>query len=547
MSRFLIRACFFLILSFSILQNAQASPPDSLRFKQLDEAIQRYLSTDPDTVRSLLDEQRRYLLKPELSREELVDLWPKVLNNHGVFFRRQAKLDSALHFFQLAFEAQDSSRNPSRMAIIYNNLANVHFQRGDYPLALDRHFQALSIRRSLADSGGICMSLGNIGLVYENLDEPEKARSYYGDALAIAEAKGSSSVTAWIYTSLGTLALSEGRFEEAKLHLQRSMVLKQAMEDLRGMGFSQTNLGAVYLQQYLEGKREADGDSAALYLERALAIHVDQNDGFGISATLNYLAELEMAFGRVDLALRHLKRADSIVRFRDLRQEQVRTLELESRARELQGDHRRALDLYKGFKALNDSLFNADRDREIGRKEAWSEYMHKLREDQLRFDHEMEMKEEERRQKNLLIAVIGLSFLLTLLVLAWLFSSWRATRRAKALAEEEVEALAEVNRQIEEKNQELQERIAEIVEKMENQTGSLPKNMEQLTKREMEVLLSLGLGLTDKEIAERLFISIATVRTHNRKIFEKLQIRSRSEAVGLVHKYQLLPQGHDHD
>jgi DNA-binding NarL/FixJ family response regulator len=52
-----------------------------------------------------------------------------------------------------------------------------------------------------------------------------------------------------------------------------------------------------------------------------------------------------------------------------------------------------------------------------------------------------------------------------------------------------------------------------------------------LTKREDEILSYLVKGYFYKEIAGFLFISVETVRTHIRNIYEKLQVRTRSEAI----------------
>ena len=54
---------------------------------------------------------------------------------------------------------------------------------------------------------------------------------------------------------------------------------------------------------------------------------------------------------------------------------------------------------------------------------------------------------------------------------------------------------------------------------------------ESLTAREEEILDLLAEGLRFKEIADRLFVSINTVRTHVRHIYEKLQVQSRIEAL----------------
>lgn len=55
--------------------------------------------------------------------------------------------------------------------------------------------------------------------------------------------------------------------------------------------------------------------------------------------------------------------------------------------------------------------------------------------------------------------------------------------------------------------------------------------MKKLSAREKEILLQLSEGLRYKEIADKLFLSTETVRTHIRNIYEKLQVNSRTEAL----------------
>lgn len=51
-----------------------------------------------------------------------------------------------------------------------------------------------------------------------------------------------------------------------------------------------------------------------------------------------------------------------------------------------------------------------------------------------------------------------------------------------------------------------------------------------LTEREIDVLLAVSQGLSDKEIAARLFLSESTVKTHLRSIYHKLGVRNRAQA-----------------
>jgi DNA-binding NarL/FixJ family response regulator len=59
----------------------------------------------------------------------------------------------------------------------------------------------------------------------------------------------------------------------------------------------------------------------------------------------------------------------------------------------------------------------------------------------------------------------------------------------------------------------------------------VPTEIEQLTKREAEILAQLAKGSLYKEIADYMSISLDTVRTHLQHIYTKLQVHSRHEAV----------------
>ena len=62
-----------------------------------------------------------------------------------------------------------------------------------------------------------------------------------------------------------------------------------------------------------------------------------------------------------------------------------------------------------------------------------------------------------------------------------------------------------------------------------------------LTKRELEILELIAAGLSTKEIAERVFVSENTVKTHSSRVFEKLGAKRRTQAVQRGKELGLIP------
>ena len=63
---------------------------------------------------------------------------------------------------------------------------------------------------------------------------------------------------------------------------------------------------------------------------------------------------------------------------------------------------------------------------------------------------------------------------------------------------------------------------------------------EPLSARELEVLQLIAHGLSNREISERLVLALDTVKGHNRRIYEKLQVQRRTEAVARARELGVL-------
>jgi len=62
-----------------------------------------------------------------------------------------------------------------------------------------------------------------------------------------------------------------------------------------------------------------------------------------------------------------------------------------------------------------------------------------------------------------------------------------------------------------------------------------------LSRRELEVLQLMAQGLSNQEISARLFVSLNTIKTHSSKLFEKMEVKRRTQAVEMAKRLSIIP------
>jgi DNA-binding NarL/FixJ family response regulator len=83
-------------------------------------------------------------------------------------------------------------------------------------------------------------------------------------------------------------------------------------------------------------------------------------------------------------------------------------------------------------------------------------------------------------------------------------------------------------------------RLVERFARRDSDTPAIPRDLSTLTARELEVLRLLAEGLNNAELADRLTVSEATVKTHVAHILAKLGLRDRVQAVVLAYQTGLM-------
>jgi NarL family two-component system response regulator LiaR len=63
----------------------------------------------------------------------------------------------------------------------------------------------------------------------------------------------------------------------------------------------------------------------------------------------------------------------------------------------------------------------------------------------------------------------------------------------------------------------------------------------EISKRELEILGLMAQGYSNDEIANKLFVSLSTIKTHNQNLFEKLAVKRRTQAVEKARRLNIIP------
>jgi two-component system, NarL family, nitrate/nitrite response regulator NarL len=74
------------------------------------------------------------------------------------------------------------------------------------------------------------------------------------------------------------------------------------------------------------------------------------------------------------------------------------------------------------------------------------------------------------------------------------------------------------------------------------QERSIMQQVPELTPREKDVLLLIADGLTNPQIAAKLFVSVNTINTHRQNLFAKFEVNNIAALLKEAHKYKMLPQ-----
>ncbi len=371
---------------------------DSLKVKNLNSLAIEQINNEPQ--QSFLYAEQALKLSQKLNYKRGMAV---SYHNLGYANFVQANYPATLEYWLLGLKLKEEMGDKKGSSALLGNIGNVYRAQKDYAKALDYYFGALKIKEELKDKNGIAIWLSNIGIVYsskagelkdknEKNDNYKKALVYYMKALNIAKELGDKSKIAALHGNIGIIYSDQGdmstdkttkesNYNKALNHLIQALKIGEELEDENRVAIQLGNIGGIYTE--LHRYKEAED-----HLLRAL----QKCDELGAT---DYTMQFEEALS--DLY------------------EQTK-------------DHEKALEHYKKYTVVKDSIFNEENTKKSTRLE-------------MNFEFEKQatltaaIAAEHSAKQKVIIWSVAISLFLTFGIAVVIFRSLRITRKQKHLIE----------------------------------------------------------------------------------------------------------------
>jgi ATP/maltotriose-dependent transcriptional regulator MalT len=465
-----------------------------------------------------------YALKVDRSNQEIGVSYNKI----GIIYYYRGKLDSAIICFKKSIPYyQDKSLKANSL----NNLAMMNKYNSSPDIAIENYLRAYDIYKGIKDTVKQVYVLANIGALYSDLTVFDKAKEYLYKGVLLAEISNNKDGEINCKANLAKTYTDLKRCDQAVPLLNEVITYYQERKDYKFLIANKNNLASCYDQQ---GDTEA---ALKLYLEVLALMEATGIENakevilINIGSSYEELKEYTKAVSYYSLAMNFAKTNNIVLRYQSI---------YESFASVYQKMGKTDSSMYyKDLQiALKDSLDHIEREKKMMELEA--EHQNKELNSDLKFK-QTELDETEK-QRALVSKSLTYSLIIILLTVFGVFIFYNRYKKKKLLSED----LASRNEQNRSDIEDLESTLGtrnEEIETLSNlkEKGKLPypKGLDVLTEREQEVLIGVQEGLKDQEIAEKLFISITTVRTHLRKAYSKIDARNRAEAIQFISKFEI--------
>lgn len=403
-----------------------------------------------------------------------VDSQIKNLNSLGVAYRRINVEEEAIKYYFQALELSKKKEHSKSMAIAMNGIGNAYVILEKYDTAIKYFKLSLDLEILCKSTRGTGYSYSNLGEVYMFKEEYDTSFYYHKKALEVANELNIEGDKAVIYSSIGQMYQNKGDLDMALKYYLDAIPILSKQRSKRLLSFSLINIGKVYLDK-------GESNNSEKYI----------NEGLILSKKISTKDNIVSGYGAL------------------------------SALNEAKGDYKSALSEYKNMVIYRDSIFDIKSHYNAAAMDI--KYESDKKDDKI---VHLNLESEVQKSK-IVIQFLAIAILVVLAIFFVLY--FRISNKNQNLE------LRNMRLKIEDYLKYISTLEEKDNENSENDNYIINKEEYGLSNREEEVLSLIAQGLKNQEIADKMFVSLSTVKTHTKNIFEKLDVRNRIEAAKKAH------------
>lgn len=406
---------------------------------------------------------------------------------YGTALSLTSRFEEAKEVLTFTIDNARSIGNKGIEAYAYLTLGNIEYDLSNYAEALPHYQRSKELYLEVNNYAGASGPLIWMGIINQNaLRNYPRAVEIYKEAAIMAEKGNSTLNKGYILNNLGNLYYQQDELDSAIAYIEESNKIKRQFSDKRGLANGLELLANCYVD-----KKEYSA-SLGLY-EETLSLRKDLGDSIGLSNSY-------INIGRVYGLNKDYRRAfDAINKGRNIalrighRENLPQSFEFESDLLERSRDFEAALDSYKSFKQISDSLFNMDSQKV--QEELLIKYDTEKKEQQIALQSAEIEGQEARLQRNQAL-IIGLIIVAMLLVIIITLARTRAKREKELIRQEgeiklrEAEINAVIGSQEKERNRfakDLHDGFGQLISVLKMNLGQLGNGASKDPERQLEV------------------------------------------------------------
>ncbi|MGB3463955.1 MAG: tetratricopeptide repeat protein, partial [Cyclobacteriaceae bacterium] len=274
--------------------------------------------------------------------------------NHGQLgssYHMLNQTDSAIFHQQSAMELYKDMQDTAMYAIALTNLGSSLYTDGQYKEGLDFYLKALPLHRSQGDEVSEIKTLRNIGRVHQSMGLEDEAIGLYKEALEKAIKTGDFRMQGYLQTGLGELYIEIAEMDLAKNCYQNALGLFESIGKEPG-GLTYLNLGKIALLD----KKTIEAESFFL---KSYESYTGKDDLQGILTSSLILAEFYCDMN-LSGSQKFLKVAEEILERARFGKLTIDCYERISKVHQSLGNFRAALDYFRMYKAVSDSILSTE-------------------------------------------------------------------------------------------------------------------------------------------------------------------------------------------